>query len=152
MCLFGIGEDTGGSIRNPSGWCGISGLKVTYGRVSRYGAIAYASSLDTMGPMAKSVEDLAAILGCIAGSDPYDATSSSQPVPEYLTGIKTGITGKVIGIPREFFGEGLDPEIKNAILSAAEKFMELGAKIEDSVSLPTLSYGVALYYVLDPSE
>ena len=152
MCMFGIGEDTGGSIRNPASWCSISGLKVTYGRVSRYGAIAYASSLDSMGPMAKSVEDLALILNCIAGPDPYDATSSSYPVPDYLSSIESGVKGKVIGLPKEFLKEGIDDEVKSLILAAAEKFSELGAKIDDTVSLPTLPYGVAVYYLIAPSE
>lgn len=152
MSVFGIGEDTGGSIRNPAGWCGISGLKVTYGRVSRYGAIAYASSLDSMGPMAKSVEDLALILHTIAGVDAKDATSSPRTVPNYLTNLNSGIKGKVIGLPSEYFQEGIDPEIKRTILSAAKQFASLGGKIDESVSLPSLSYGVAIYYLLAPSE
>lgn len=152
MSIFAIGEDTGGSIRNPAGWCGISGLKVTYGRVSRYGAIAYASSLDTMGPMAKSVEDLAVILNAIAGSDPKDATSSPHPVPNYLAHINEGIKGKVIGLPKEFFGDGLDPQVKAQVLNAAKTFSRLGAKIDDTVSLPSLPFGVAVYYIIAPSE
>src|SRR3989344_1734187 len=152
MCLFGIGEDTGGSIRNPSGWCGVSGLKVTYGRVSRYGAIAYASSLDTMGPMARHVEDRAVILQTIAGQDPLDATSSPQPVPDYLAALKGDLKGKVIGLPQEYFQTGLDSEVKSSILSAAQEFTKLGARIDDTVSLPTLEYGVAVYYLLAPSE
>ena len=152
MCLFGIGEDTGGSIRNPSGWCGISGLKVTYGRVSRYGAIAYASSLDTMGPMAKSVEDLAVILSCIAGVDPLDATSSPAPVPNYLSSLTMGIKGKVIGLPKQFLDQAIDPEVKSLLLAAAKHFTDLGATIDDSISLPSLPYGVAVYYLLAPSE
>lgn len=152
MACYGIGEDTGGSIRNPSGWCGISGLKVTYGRVSRYGAIAYASSLDSMGPMARSVEDLAIILSAIAGRDPYDATSSPQPVPDYPSGLNEGIRGKVIGLPKEYYSRGLDPQVRKLIFKAAEVFTRLGARIDDQVSLPSLKYGVAVYYILAPSE
>lgn len=152
MSIFGIGEDTGGSIRNPAGWCGISGLKVTYGRVSRYGAIPYASSFDSMGPMSRSVEDLAYILGVIAGRDPYDASSSPELVPDYLSRITSGIKGKVIGLPKEFLSEGLDSESKNLLLKAAQKFVSLGAKVNEMVSLPMLPYGVALYYILAPSE
>lgn len=152
MACYGIGEDTGGSIRNPAGWCGVSGLKVTYGRVSRYGAIAYASSLDTMGPMARSVEDLAAILSTIAGRDPYDATSSPRQVDDYLTRISQGVEGKVIGLPNEYYTDGLDPEVKKLANEAAKTFERLGAKIDNSISLPSLKYGVAVYYILAPSE
>jgi len=152
MAAFGIGEDTGGSIRNPAGWCGLSGLKVTYGRVSRYGAIAYASSLDTMGPMAKSAEDLAVILQSIAGVDPLDATSSAHPVPDYLKSIAAGISGKVIGLPKEYFQAGLDPQSKKLIMAAIKQLEALGARIDDSISLPMLPYGVAVYYLIAPSE
>jgi len=103
MTAFGIGEDTGGSIRNPSAWCNITGLKVTYGRVSRYGCIAYVSSFDTMGPMAKTVVDCALILKEIAGQDPLDATSSGQPVPDYLKLLNNNIKGLVLGMPKECF-------------------------------------------------
>lgn len=151
MCSFAIGEDTGGSIRNPAGWCGITGLKVTYGRVSRYGSIAYASSFDTVGPTAKTAEDCALILQHIAGQDLYDATSSPLPVGDYLSHIKEGIKGKTIGIPKEFMEEGLDPEIKNLILQASQKFVDLGAKVEE-VSLPTSKYAISVYYLLAPSE
>ena len=151
MCSFAIGEDTGGSIRNPAGWCGITGLKVTYGRVSRYGSIAYASSFDTVGPTAKTAEDCALILQHIAGQDPYDATSSPLPVGDYLSQIKQGVKGKIIGIPKEFMSEGLDPEIKQLVLLAAKQFTDLGAKIEE-VTLPTSEYAISVYYLLAPSE
>lgn len=151
MCLFAIGEDTGGSIRNPAGWCNITGLKVTYGRVSRYGSIAYASSFDSVGPMAKTAEDCAAVLQIIAGQDPLDATSSSEPVPDYFSTLNSGIKDKKIGLPKEFFSEGLDPEIKALILTAAKKFENLGAKIIET-SLPTLEQAVAIYYLLALSE
>jgi len=149
--MFAIGEDTGGSIRNPAGWCNISGLKVTYGRVSRYGCIAYASSFDTVGPMAKSVEDLAFVLGEIAGIDPYDATSSPQPVGDYLSGINQGVKNLKIGLPKEFFNDGLDPQVKNLIVKAASEYEKLGARIVD-VSLPMIKYAISVYYLLAPSE
>ncbi|KKU69833.1 MAG: Glutamyl-tRNA(Gln) amidotransferase subunit A, partial [Candidatus Amesbacteria bacterium GW2011_GWA1_47_20] len=151
MCSFAIGEDTGGSIRNPAGWCGITGLKVTYGRVSRYGSIAYASSFDTVGPTAKTAEDCALILQHIAGQDPYDATSSPLPMGDYLSHIKQGVKGKTIGIPKEFMSEGLDSEVRQLVLQAAKQFTDLGAKVEE-VSLPTSKYAISVYYLLAPSE
>lgn len=147
---FAIGEDTGGSIRNPAAWCGISALKVTYGRVSRYGAIAYASSLDTVGPTAKTAVDCGHVLQAIAGVDPYDATSSPQKVDEYVAHTPS-VKGKKIAFPKEFYGEGLDSEIRDAILKARDEFVSLGA-IVDEVSLPLLEYGVPVYYILAPSE
>ena len=142
MAMFAIGEDTGGSIRNPAGWCGISGLKVTYGRVSRYGAIAYASSLDTVGPMAKSSQDLAIILEQIAGIDPYDATSSPVEIPKYSKNLDIDFNKIKVGIPFE-----LNLQINDVIA----KFKELGARIVD-VSLPMLKQAVSVYYLLAPSE
>lgn len=151
MVPFAIGEDTGGSIRNPSSMCNISGLKVTYGRVSRYGAIAYASSLDTVGPMAKSVEDLSYILEIIAGQDDHDSTSSREKVEEYYQYLGRSVKGKVIGLPKEFFGTGLDLEIKKTVLAASKVFEKLGAKIQE-VSLPHFVYGVSIYYLIALSE
>lgn len=148
---FAIGEDTGGSIRLPAAWCGITALKVTYGRVSRYGAIAYASSLDSVGPTANTAEDCAVVLEAIAGVDPFDATSSSHPVDKYVKGIKETIKGKRIAFPRQYYKEGLDPEIKKAILKAREQFVSLGAIVDD-VSMPLLEFGVPVYYILAPSE
>lgn len=142
MAMFAIGEDTGGSIRNPAGWCGISGLKVTYGRVSRYGAIAYASSLDTVGPMAKSADDLAIILEHIAGIDKYDATSSPNIVPNYSNNLDVDIKKIKIGIPFE-----LNVQINEAVT----QLKDLGAEIID-ISLPMLKYAVSIYYLLAPSE
>ncbi|MBI5358343.1 Asp-tRNA(Asn)/Glu-tRNA(Gln) amidotransferase subunit GatA [Candidatus Amesbacteria bacterium] len=142
MAMFAIGEDTGGSIRNPAGWCGISGLKVTYGRVSRYGAIAYASSLDSVGPMAKNVEDLSLILELIAGQDKLDATSSPTEVPVYSKNLNLDLKNIKIGIP-------LEPD--QAIKDALVKLKELGAEIME-VSLPMLKYAVPTYYLLAPSE
>lgn len=151
FAVFAIGEDTGGSIRNPAAWCGISALKVSYGRVSRYGTIAYASSLDTMGPTAKTAQDCAHILETIAGHDPFDATSSSKPVLMYGDQLNGSIEGKKIAYPKEFFGENLDGEIRKAIIEARKVFESLGATVRE-ISLPMLEYGVPLYYILAPSE
>lgn len=148
---FAIGEDTGGSIRNPANFCNISGLKVTYGRVSRYGAIAYASSLDTVGPMAKNVADIALLLELISGKDPRDATSSSQAVEKYTSYLGKDIAGKIIGLPVEFFGEGLDPEVKEIVNSAVKELEKAGAKIKE-VSIPYLKHGITIYYSLAMSE
>ena len=148
---FAIGEDTGGSIRLPAAWCGITSLKVTYGRVSRYGAIAYASSLDTVGPTAKTAEDCAVVLEAIAGVDPKDATSSPHAVDDYANGMTKSLTGKRIAFPTEYYKEGLDTEIKAAIFKAREQFVSLGAVVED-VSMPLLEFGVPVYYILAPSE
>jgi len=151
FCSFGIGEDTGGSIRNPAAWNNITAMKVTYGRVSRYGAIAYASSLDTMGPTAKTAADCALVLETIAGHDPYDATSSTRAVEPYSKEMTQSIKGRKIAFPTEFYGEALDSEIREAIREAREVFVSLGAIVED-VSLPLLEYGVPVYYILAPSE
>lgn len=151
FCVFGMGEDTGGSIRNPAAWNNITAVKVTYGRVSRYGAIAYASSLDTMGPTAKTAEDCAHILQVVAGRDPFDATTSPHPVPDYMRHIAQGMKGKRIAFPSAFFDDGLDSEIKEAIVKARDVFISLGAVIEE-VTIPMLEYGSPVYYVLAPSE
>lgn len=151
MCSFGIGEDTGGSIRNPAGWCNITGLKVTYGRVSRYGTIAYASSFDSVGPMAKTAEDCAYVLKHIAGVDPRDATSSPNQVPDYPIEIKKEIKNCKIGIPKEFFGSQLNSVVKDLITKALKEYANLGVEIVD-VSLSTLTHAVSTYYLLAPSE
>lgn len=152
MAAFSIGEDTGGSIRNPSAWCNTTGLKVTYGRVSRYGCIAYASSFDTVGPMAKTAEDCAIILEAIAGKDPYDATSSTHEVPHYYDFLKSVINKKItIGLPKEFYGEGLNIEIKRAIIEASKVFEKLGMKVKE-ISMPLFDYGIPVYYLIGPSE
>ena len=152
MAAFAIGEDTGGSIRNPAAWCGISGMKVSYGRVSRYGCIAYASSFDTVGPMAKTAEDCALVLSAIAGQDPYDATSSPQPVADYFEEIgRYSVKGMKIGIPKELFGQGLDSEIREALFAARDTFATMGATIVD-VSMSLLDYGIPVYYLIGPSE
>jgi len=151
MCKFSIGEDTGGSIRNPSAWTNTTGLKVTYGRVSRYGAIAYASSFDTIGPMGGSAQDLAIILETIAGVDPYDATSSPEPVPNYLQGQTLKVGNLTIGMPKEMYSHGLDPEIKSSIEEATVEFKKIGVKVVD-VSLPIAEIALAAYYLIAPSE
>lgn len=149
--LFGIGEDTGGSIRNPAAYCGITGLKVTYGRVSRYGAIAYASSFDTMGPTARSAEDIAYVLKTIAGYDPHDASSSREKVPNYIEYLNRPLKGKKIGIIPELMGEGISQDVGRAIDQALKLFVELGAEIKE-VHIPTASKGHAIYYILALSE
>ena len=151
MVPFSIGEDTGGSIRSPSSMCNTSGLKVTYGRVSRLGAIAYASSLDSVGPMAKSVEDLSYLLEIMAGKDSLDSTSSKTKVDRYSQFLGAPIKGKTIGLPKEFFGKGLDPQIKKVLIAATKFFEKLGAKIQE-VSLPHFIYGVSIYYLIALSE
>lgn len=151
MAAFGIGEDTGGSIRNPAAWCNITGLKVTYGRVSRYGCIAYASSFDTVGPMAKTVEDCALILQMVAGKDPRDATSSPQEVPVYAKTISEKTKEKIIGVPQELFNKDLHAEIKQSLLEAIKLFEKLGYKIKD-ISMSMISYGIPVYYLIAPSE
>lgn len=151
MCLFGIGEDTGGSIRNPAGWCNVTGLKVTYGRVSRYGTIAYASSFDSVGPMAKTAEDCAYILKEIAGIDSHDATSSPELVLNYPEEIKKDVNRIKVGIPKEYFSSDLDHEVKQLIENAIVTFNKMGIEIID-ISLPTLKHAVSTYYLLAPSE
>jgi len=150
MGVFAIGEDTGGSIRNPSAWCNLTGLKVTYGRVSRYGSISYASSFDTVGPMAKSAEDCALILETIAGIDEYDATSSPEPVSKYSANLSNK-KSLVIGIPKEFYAEGLDSEIKTAVLNVAETLKNNGATIKE-ISMPLFDLCLPVYYLIAPSE
>lgn len=151
MILFSIGEDTGGSIRLPSSFCSIAGLKVSYGRVSRYGAIAYASSLDTVGPMGKTVEDLALILEIIAGKDSFDATTVINEVPSYSKLIKEKPKGLRIGLPEEYFSKGIDKEVKDAVLQAVDVFEKDGFELV-KVSMPTLKYAIAVYYLLACSE
>lgn len=148
---FAIGEDTGGSIRQPASLCGITGLKVTYGRVSRYGATAYASSLDTMGPMGRSVEDVAMVLEAIAGPDDYDATTVDEPVPAYSQQLESDVKGLKIGIPKEYFAEGIAPEVKTAVEAAIAQYEKMGAEIV-TLSLPSTDQAVAAYYLVAPSE
>ena len=149
--IFSLGSDTGGSIRQPASLCGVVGLKPTYGRVSRYGLIAFASSLDQIGPITKDVEDAAILLKAISGRDEMDSTSADIPVPDYVSGIKKGIKGLRIGIPKEYFIEGMDKEVKDSIKLAIEKLEKLGAVCED-ISLPHTEYAVSVYYLVATAE
>ena len=146
-----LGSDTGGSIRQPAALCGIVGLKPTYGRVSRYGLIAFASSLDQIGPMTKDVEDCALMMNVIAGHDEKDSTSANVAVPDYTVEMKKSIKGLKIGIPKEFFPEGMNPEVTEAAKKAVDQLKSLGAEIHE-ISLPHSPYSLAAYYVLAPSE
>lgn len=144
-------SDTGGSIRTPASFCGATGIKPTYGRVSRYGVVAMASSLDSMGFITSSVEDAALLLGIVAGKDKNDATSKDIIVPDYIKGLKDGINGLKIGIPKEYFGVGLSGVVKDNVMTAIKKFEELGAKVEE-ISLPHSEYVISVYYVIMASE
>lgn len=150
-CIAALGTDTGGSIRQPASFCGLVGLKPTYGRVSRFGLMAMTSSFDQAGPLTRTVEDAAYILRIIAGQDKYDATTSSRPVPDYLSALSKDIKGLKVGLPREFFTAGLDNQVKILINKAIDKIASLGANIAE-VSLPSLEYALAAYYVICPSE
>ncbi len=152
MCFAGVGTDTGGSIRQPASLCGVVGLKPTYGRVSRYGMIAFASSLDQAGPITRSVADAAALLGIIAGHDPRDSTSVNAPVPDYLAAVGKPVKGLRIGLPREYFeGEGLDPAVKEAVERTLMSLEDQGATVVD-VSLPHTGYALSTYYLIAPAE
>jgi aspartyl-tRNA(Asn)/glutamyl-tRNA(Gln) amidotransferase subunit A len=151
MAAATLGTDTGGSIRQPAAFCGNVGLKPTYGRVSRYGLVAFASSLDQVGPFTKTVADAALVLQVIAGADPLDSTAAPVPVPDYRAALGGGVAGLRIGIPREYFIEGMDPEVERAVRAAVDVLRDLGAKTED-VSLPHTEYGLAAYYLIGPAE
>ncbi len=151
MAPLSIGTDTGGSIRQPAGLCGVVGLKPTYGRVSRFGLVAFASSLDQVGPLANSTEDIALLLETIAGHDPQDSTSLDVPVPEYTSALDQPLEGLRLGIVREHFAEGLDPEVETTVREAIKVYESLGATVKE-ISLPHSKYAVATYYVIAPSE
>ncbi|HBP41577.1 MAG TPA: Asp-tRNA(Asn)/Glu-tRNA(Gln) amidotransferase GatCAB subunit A [Halomonas sp.] len=146
-----MGTDTGGSIRQPAAFCGITGLKPTYGRVSRYGIIAYASSLDQAGPMAKSAEDCAHLLNVIAGHDVRDSTSVARGVPDYTETLNAPLSGLKIGLPKEYFGDGLDADVEKAVREAVKVYESLGATVRE-VSLPHTHYAIPAYYVIAPAE
>ncbi len=148
---YSLGTDTGGSIRQPAAFCGVVGLKPTYGRVSRYGLVAFASSLDQVGPITKTVEDSAYVLQVIAGHDERDSTSVNKEVPDYLAALTGEIKGLKVAVPREMLGEGVDPAVKAKITSAVKQLEELGAHVEE-VTFPNLEYAVATYYILAPAE
>ena len=151
LAAASLGTDTGGSIRQPAAFCGVVGLKPTYGRVSRYGMVAFASSLDQAGPFTKTVADTARVLQVIAGVDPMDSTAAAVPVPDYLAALGGGVKGLRIGIPREYFIDGMDPEVERAVRAAVEVLRGLGARTEE-VSLPHTEYGLAAYYLIGPAE
>lgn len=151
LCTASLGTDTGGSIRQPAAHCGIVGIKPTYGRVSRYGTIAYASSLDQMGPMTKDVRDAALLMQVMAGVDNRDSTSIDTPVPDYVAALGRGVKGLKIGLPREYMVDGVTGEVKNAVTTALKKLEELGAVVVD-VDLPHTEYAVATYYIIAPAE
>ncbi len=149
--IVALGSDTGGSIRQPASHCGVVGLKPSYGRVSRYGLVAFASSLDQIGPLTQSVEDAAHILQAIAGGDAQDSTCLDAPVPDYLSGLNDGVKGLKLGIPKEYFGEGIDPGVRKNVEAAIQKLADQGAEIVE-ISLPHAEHAVATYYVIAPAE
>ncbi len=151
-CVAALGSDTGGSIRQPAAFCGVVGLKPTYGRVSRYGLVAFASSLDQIGPITKDVPDAAFLLGAIAGHDPMDSTSADLPVPDYMKALKKKDLKKLkVGVPMEFFAEGLDPEVEQAVRAAINELQDLGGQIKE-IQLPRTDAAVAVYYVIATAE
>jgi aspartyl-tRNA(Asn)/glutamyl-tRNA(Gln) amidotransferase subunit A len=151
-CAVALGSDTGGSIRQPAAFCGVVGLKPTYGLVSRFGLVAYASSLDQIGPLTRTVEDAAILLGGIAGHDPRDSTSLDVPVPDYTQHLKTDLKGRKVGIITETFAaEGIDPQVRAATATAIQQLKELGAEIQE-ISCPRFPYGLPTYYIIAPSE
>ncbi len=149
--VMALGSDTGGSIRQPAALCGVVGMKPTYGRVSRYGLIAFASSLDQIGPITKDVADCALLLKVIAGHDEKDSTSADLPVPDYTGFLGFDVKGMTAGVPKEYFVEGLDPEVAKAVKEAIDVFKGLGVKIEE-ISLPHTKYAVSTYYIIAPAE
>jgi len=151
MAVATLGSDTGGSIRQPASFCGVVGLMPTYGRVSRYGLIAFASSLDRIGPLTKTVRDAAIVLRTIAGRDPMDATSAEVPVPDYVAQLEKPVRGLRLGVAQEYFGEGLDPEVKKAVEAAIQKLGQLGCEIIP-VSLPHTEYAIPTYYIVATAE
>jgi len=151
LATISIGSDTGGSIRQPAAFCGCLGIKPTYGRVSRYGLIAFASSLDQIGPFTKNTEDLAIAMNVVSGHDPLDATSAALPVPDYTTFLKNDVSGLTIGLPKEFYTDALGGPMRQSIMAAVEVLKGLGAKVTE-VSLPHTDYGIAVYYLIATAE
>ena len=151
QCIAALGTDTGGSIRQPAACCGVVGLKPTYGRVSRYGIIAFASSMDQVGPMTKNTRDAALLLQELAGHDPADSTSSSHTVADYSAALTGDVKGLRIGVPKEYFVSGMQPEVEQSVRAAIREFEQAGAKIED-ISLPHTEYAVAVYYIVATAE
>ena len=151
MAIAALGSDTGGSIRQPASHCGVVGLKPSYGRVSRYGLVAFASSLDQIGPVTKNVDDAALILNALCGEDPSDSTSLPENVPDFTQGINDGVAGMKLGLPKEYFGEGIHPQVREQVEKAIASLKEAGAEIVD-ISLPNTQYAVATYYIIAPAE
>jgi len=149
--IFALGSDTGGSIRQPASLCGVVGMKPTYGAVSRYGLVAFASSLDQIGPLTKDVTDCALVMNAIAGHDPRDSTSLSFQVPDYTRALVPDLKGVRVGVPREYFAQGIEPEVEALVRAAIERLRELGAEVGE-VSLPHTGYGLASYYIIAPAE
>jgi aspartyl-tRNA(Asn)/glutamyl-tRNA(Gln) amidotransferase subunit A len=150
--IYALGSDTGGSIRQPAGFCSVTGMKPTYGRVSRYGLVAFASSLDQIGPLTKDVTDCAIVLNAIAGYDNRDSTSVPEPTPDYTQCLTTDLKGLAIGVPKEYFVQGMQKEVETAMRAAINRLEELGAKVDWKVSLPSTPYALAAYYIIAPSE
>jgi len=150
--IYAIGSDTGGSIRQPAGFCSVVGLKPTYGRVSRYGLVAFASSLDQIGPLTKDVTDCALVMNAISGYDPRDSTSLPHPVPDYTQALVPDLQGLRLGVPQEYLVEGMQKGVEEAIRAAIAKLEELGATVDWEASLPSTRYGLAAYYIIAPSE
>ncbi len=151
-CIYALGSDTGGSIRQPAGFCSVTGLKPTYGRVSRYGLVAFASSLDQIGPLTKDVTDCALVMNAISGHDARDSTSVTNPVPDYTKSLIPDLKGLRVGVPKEYFVAGMQPEVEKLIRAAITKITELGANVDWDVSLPSTPYALAVYYIIAPSE
>jgi aspartyl-tRNA(Asn)/glutamyl-tRNA(Gln) amidotransferase subunit A len=151
LCIAALGSDTGGSIRQPAAMTGVVGLKPTYGRVSRFGLVAFASSLDQVGPLTKDVQDAALLLQAIAGHDPYDSTSAPIPLPDYGQALERGVQGLTLGVPREYFVAGMDAEVEQAVRTGVETLRQAGANVAE-VSLPHTPYAVATYYILATAE
>ncbi|MBQ7991308.1 MAG: Asp-tRNA(Asn)/Glu-tRNA(Gln) amidotransferase subunit GatA [Oscillospiraceae bacterium] len=151
LCAASLGSDTGGSIRQPASFCGVTGIKPTYGRVSRYGLVAFASSFDQIGPIARSAEDCGIILNAISGSDPHDGTSSRNAVPDFNEKIGKGMKGVKIAVVKEFFAEGVDDEVRNSVMAAIDTYKAMGAEIVEA-SMPSLKYAIAAYYLIASAE
>jgi aspartyl-tRNA(Asn)/glutamyl-tRNA(Gln) amidotransferase subunit A len=150
--LFTLGSDTGGSIRQPAGFCGVVGLKPTYGRISRYGLVAFASSLDQIGPFARDIEDCALVMNAISGQDPRDATSAPAAVPDFTECLTGDVRGLRIGVPKEYFIEGMQPEVRQSVEEAIATLERMGASVRRDLSLPSTKYALAAYYIIAPSE
>ncbi len=151
QCIASLGSDTGGSVRQPASHCGVVGMKPTYGRVSRFGLLAFASSLDQIGPLTKDVRDCALMLNSIGGHDPRDSTSVREPMPDFTASLSQDLRGVKVGIPKEYFSEGLDPEVRAAVENGIKLLREAGAETVE-VSLPHTEYGIAAYYIIAPAE